>query len=128
MGNSDNQIKRRVGQWLTRHPLTPIDIDCATAVMLKILDGKCRMPAGEKQVMKALYRQVRSMAGQLLGPETHELIRLAGDTPDETMRLRIYEQRVLAETRIARPRMKAFKAMIRERGLLKTGRPRLPDG
>jgi hypothetical protein len=37
-----------VRQWVLEHPLSPAHVDCATAVMLKILDGKCKMDAEEK--------------------------------------------------------------------------------
>ncbi len=40
--------------WVREHPLSPIHVDCATAVMLKILDGKCKMDAEEKLVMALL--------------------------------------------------------------------------
>ena len=116
-------MKQHVASWLRRYPLMPLEVDCATAVMLKILDGKCKMPADEKRVMAELYHQVRSLPGALLGAEIHQMIRYAGDSPDEAMRLRIYEHRVLAETRIARPTMKAFKAMIRRNGLLDAPEP-----
>ena len=33
----------QVRQWVLEHPLSPAHVDCATAVMLKILDGKCKM-------------------------------------------------------------------------------------
>ena len=36
---------------------------------------------------------------------------------DEALKMAIYERRVLAETAISRPVMKAFKAMIRGQGL-----------
>lgn len=111
-------MHQHVRRWLASHPLKPVEVDCVTAVMLKILDGECKMPADEKRVMTELYKQVRHLSGLLLGPEDHALIRRVGNAPDEATKDLIYEQRVLAETRIARPTMKAFKAMIRERGLL----------
>jgi hypothetical protein len=37
---------------------------------------------------------------------------------DEAMVERIYEQRLLAETMISRPVMKAYKAMLRSSGIL----------
>ncbi len=104
--------------WLARHALAPAEVDCVIAVMLKILDGKCRMDATEKPIMVALYRGLQQRNGACLGADMHTLIAEAGDTPDERMRLRIYEQRVLAETRISRPVMKAFKARLRQTGLL----------
>lgn len=103
--------------WVANHPLTPSDIDCVTAVMLKILDGKCKMGAVEKVVMAELYDALRGRPGERLGTPEHELIATARQGADEALRNQIYERRVLAETAISRPVMKAFKAMIRSNGL-----------
>ncbi len=110
-------MKRFIKTWVKDHPLTPSHIDCATSVMLKILDGKCKMDRDEKLVMSLLYDQVKALPGELLGPEIRELIAEARQERDEAMKLHIYEKRVLAETMISRPMMKGFKAMIREQGL-----------
>ena len=99
------------------HALTPSDIDCATAVMLKILDGKCKMGEVDKLVMAALYDAVRDRPGQRFGAAEHALIATARLGADEAMKNAIYERRVLAETAISRPVMKALKAMIRAEGL-----------
>lgn len=107
-----------VVRWVQAHPLSPIQVDCATAIMLKILDGKCKMAAGEKVVMASLYEQVKTQPGLGLGEEIHRLIASARNGADETMKNFIYEKRVLAETMIGRPVMKGFKAMIRQEGLL----------
>lgn len=106
-----------VARWVAAHELTPSDVDCATAVMLKILDGKCRMGTVEKLLMAQLYDALRPRPGLRFGDDYHALIASARAASDEPLRLRIYELRVLAETAISRPVMKAFKAMIRERGL-----------
>ena len=108
----------QVARWVAAHPLSPAHVDCATAVMLKILDGKCRMRPTEKSVMELLYDAVRDCPGALLGGAEHALIAEARANLDEAMRLRVYERRVLAETMLSRPLMKGFKAMLRERGLL----------
>jgi len=114
--------KNHVERWLTANPLSPIHVDCATTVMLKILDGKCKMKAAEKIVMQLLYDGVKSLPGQLLDASTHALIADARKSCDEAMKSIIYEQRLLAETAISRPVMKAFKAMIRQTGLLDDSR------
>lgn len=108
----------QVQQWLLLHPLSPTHVDCATTVMLKILDGKCKMPATEKQVMALLYDAVKTQPGQVLGAELHPLIASAREYLDEELTTRIYETRLLAETTLSRPVMKGFKAMIRQQGLL----------
>lgn len=107
-----------VAAWVAAHPLSPIHVDCATAVMLKILDGKCKMRETEKPLMERLYDAVKSQPGQVLETAVHDLIAVARDDPSEDMKMRVYEQRMLAETAITRPVMKGFKAMIRSEGLL----------
>jgi hypothetical protein len=106
-----------VAHWVLAHPLTPIHVDCATAVMLKILDGKCKMRAAEKQVMELLYDEVKTQPGHLLDAAVHLLIAEARAAADDAMKNIIYEKRLLAETAISRPVMKGFKAMIRQEGL-----------
>ena len=107
----------QVARWVRIHPLGPVHVDCATAVMLKILDGKCKMESEEKRVMAWLYDEVKGRPGNRLGGDIHRLIGDSRDALDDDTRNRIYEQRVLAETMISRPVMKGFKAMIREQGL-----------
>lgn len=103
--------------WVKNNPLEPVHVDCSTTVMLKILDGKCKMKPEEKQVMTHLYHAVKDCPGKLLGDDMHTLISVAEKHADDEMRNAIYEKRVLAETTISRPVMKAFKAMIRQQGL-----------
>ncbi len=106
-----------IRHWLQLNPLTPVEVDCAIAVMLKIIDGKCKMPTEEKRMMRALYGGVKEHPHRLLEPSLHQLIEEAGANPDEAVKLQVYEQRLLAETIISRPVMKAFKARIRQLGL-----------
>ena len=104
-------------RWAEQHLADPVHIDCTTTVMLKILDGKCKMGALDKVVMEQLYDAVKTRPGLRFGDEFHTLIASARHEADEAMRNFIYEKRVLAETAISRPVMKAFKAMIRQEGL-----------
>lgn len=113
--------------WVQTHPLSPIHVDCATTVMLKILDGKCKMRTAEKQVMERLYDAVKTQPGQLLEPAVHGLIATAREYADDAMKNLIYEKRLLAETAISRPVMKGFKAMIRQEGLLDDGSDKESD-
>jgi len=110
--------KDEVARWVLTHPLTPIHVDCATTVMLKILDGKCKMRTEEKRVMELLYDEVKTQPGHLLDTAIHQLIAQARAHLDDQMKNIIYEKRLLAETAISRPVMKGFKAMIRQEGLL----------
>ena len=106
-----------VAGWVQAHPLSPSDVDCATTVMLKILDGKCKMGSVDKIVMAALYDAVKDRPGQRFGDDFHTLIAEARHESSEALKNFIYEKRVLAETELSRPVMKAFKAMIRQEGL-----------
>lgn len=116
----------QVMDWAVEHVLTPPEVDCATAVMLKVLDGKCKMPEIEKVIMTHLYLAVRNQQGIHLGQPIHRRIAKALSWKDqkgqldEELRNQIYETRVLAETAISRPVMKRFKARLREQGLLPT--------
>lgn len=107
----------QVAGWVLAHPLSPSDVDCATTVMLKILDGKCKMRSVDKIVMEMLYDAVRDRPGQRFGDDFHALIAEARRESSEALKNFIYEKRVLAETALSRPVMKAFKAMLRQEGL-----------
>lgn len=104
--------------WASSAHLDPAEIDCATALMLKIIDGKCKMSAGEKLVMAVIYDVVKDRPGLHLGEADHRLVAEARSSSDPEVLARVYERRVLAETMISRPVMKAYKAMLREVGVL----------
>lgn len=106
-----------VAGWVAAQALSASDIDCVTTVMLKILDGKCKMGGVEKVVMAQLYDAVKHRPGERFGADYHRLIASARVAPGEELQNHIYERRVLAETALSRPVMKAFKAMIRAQGL-----------
>lgn len=112
----------RLSVWLAAHPLSASEIDCCTTVMLKIIDGKCRMGEAEKQAIAALYDaldgiRARGEVPTLFDAGVHRLIAAARVAADEVLREAVYERRVLAESALSRPVMKAFKAMLRDRGL-----------
>lgn len=112
--------REHVATWVRAHPLSPTHVDCATTVMLKILDGKCKMNGEQKVVMAYLYDEVRDRPGDLFGEPFHELIARGRAAIDDELREEIYERRLLAETQLSRPVMKAFKAMLRQTGLIRT--------
>lgn len=106
-------------RWAGQHLVDPVHIDCTTTVMLKILDGKCKMNEHDKLVISRLYDVVKSRPGKLLGDEYHTLIEQARMAMDEAQAMFIYEKRLLAETMISRPVMKAYKAWLRDNGILR---------
>lgn len=108
-----------IASWASRHIVDPIEIDCVVTLMLKILDGKCKMNDADKNVAIALYDAVGRRPGNRLDAAScHALIEEARTACDEALRMRIYEQRLLAETMLSRPVMKAFKSRLREAGIL----------
>lgn len=109
---------RSVIGWAEQHLTDPQHIDCTTTVMLKILDGKCKMDAQNKAVIPLLYEVARRRPGKLLDEACHSLIAQARQGMDEAMTLFIYEKRLLAETMLSRPVMKAYKAWLRQHGIL----------
>lgn len=104
--------------WAQRTELKPIEIDCVTTIMLKILDGKCKMFPEEKRVIELVYDVTKHKSGIFLGADIHYLIRIARLGMDEEMVEKIYEQRLYAETMISRPVMKTFKTMLRKNGVI----------
>ncbi|MGB0713811.1 MAG: hypothetical protein ACPGUC_09655, partial [Gammaproteobacteria bacterium] len=96
--------------WALGEPFDDSRVDCTTAVVLKILDGKCKMSDGEKAAITAIYRAVRRDT-PLFGRDVH--LRIDGalvDQPDTV----IHTLRVRAEAAIPKPVMKAFKAYLRD--------------
>lgn len=107
-----------VEAWVEAARLSPVELDCVTAILLKVIDGKCKMSSEGKAVMSRIYAVTKSRPGKLLGEDTHQLIAEAEHDTGEAMKMRVYEQRLYAETMIGRPTMKAFKAMLRSEGLI----------
>lgn len=105
-------------RWAETHLTDPVHVDCTTTVMLKILDGKCKMNAADKAAIAALYEISRQRPGRLFSDEYHALIANAGPDPDEGQRMLIYEKRLLAETMLSRPVMKAYKSWLRDNAIL----------
>jgi len=111
--------QEQIVAWLDTHTLTPIQVDCVVTVMLKILDGKCKMRSAEKVVIVLLYDLIKTNPGSVLSKDLHPLIATARyRNDDQDLKMLVYEKRLLAETTISRPVMKQFKAFIRAEGLL----------
>lgn len=100
-------------QWAASSSLEPAHLDCVTAIMLKILDGKCRMGEAEKTALTAVYDVVRDRPGKELGVGVHALIAQARQGADSALAASIHAWRVRAEAHIPKPVMKGFKQMLR---------------
>jgi hypothetical protein len=101
-------------EWALETTFTTSHVDCTTAVVLKILDNKCKMLPGEKAAIMEIYDVVRQLPGEIFSAETHQEIDRARSAPDSAVALVIHELRVYAEANIPKPVMKAYKAMLRD--------------
>lgn len=105
-------------EWAEKNLHDPVHVDCTTTVMLKILDGKCKMDPQEKDTIAEIYDVIKDRPGKLLDDSHHRLIATARQQLDDDTIMQVYEQRLYAETMISRPVMKAYKAMLRGEGLI----------
>jgi len=99
--------------WALNARFEPAHLDCVTAIMLKILDGKCKMGEAEKTALTAVYDVVRERPGQSLGDEVHALIAQARQGADSALAASVHAWRVRAEAHIPKPVMKGFKQLLR---------------
>lgn len=104
---------RAVYEWAKRQDFVPEHVDCTTAVVLKILDGKCKMSAEEKNAVLAVYDAVKSRPGERLDAGFHQVIFRGRQEQNRAVMEAVHEHRVEAEARIPKPVMKAYKAFLR---------------
>jgi hypothetical protein len=100
--------------WAADASLDPLQIDCVTAVMLKILDHKCKMSPEEQIALMAIYSVVKDRQGLLFDEEMHQAIHNAMNVSQSAMGERIHQLRLQAEAQIPKPVMKYFKRYLRE--------------
>jgi len=101
-------------EWALLAEFDPLQVDCTTTVVLKILDNKCKMLPGEKAAVMAIYDAVKERPATLFGSEVHDSILAARLHPAETIMQTIHRQRVEAEAAIPKPLMKTYKAFLRD--------------
>lgn len=105
-------------EWAQRTVFEPIHLDCVTAIMLKILDAKCKMGVPEKTALTAVYDVIKQRPGQGLGDEVHVLIAAARqdkstEVAKSVLSESIHVWRERAEAFIPKPVMKDFKQLLR---------------
>lgn len=98
--------------WARETAFEPAQLDCVAAIMLKVLDGKCKMGEADKTAITAVYDVVKGRPGSLLEAEVHELIAAARRDMDADRSAQVHAWRVRAEGLIPKPTMKEFKAML----------------
>ena len=108
------QMSHPAAQWAETAPLDALQIDCVTAVMLKIMDNKCKMSAEEQIALMAVYQVVKHRQGLLLDDAVHQEIENARLCSDPLRSERIHALRLQAEQIIPKPVMKHFKRYLRE--------------
>ena len=107
-------------KWAVSKHLSPLEVDCIITLMLKIIDGKCKMSSDERHTIAIVYDAIGNRPGERLDAGTRDLIEKARAlVHDSELISAVYEQRLYAETMITRPVMKAFKAMLRDQGILR---------
>lgn len=100
--------------WATQSQFSPSDLNCTTAVVLKILDHKCKIDQAEKDALLAIYDVIKPASDTFLRSDIHQLIAVARKTPSEEINLLIHTLRVAAEVAIDKPIMKAYKHRLRQ--------------
>lgn len=88
---------------------------CAITVALKITDNSCKMDISEQDLFMALYNALPKRSDDLFDSNIHEIIEKGQNTPSEAIYTVIKGHREEAMEVITRPKMKAFKAGIRQR-------------
>ena len=100
--------------WALETSFDATQVDCTTTVVLKILDGKCKMLPGEMAAVMCIYDVVKLQPGKLFDDAAHATISQARSQLDEASKEQIHALRVYAEANIPKPVMKAYKAVLRD--------------
>ena len=100
-------------EWAQQADFDPQRVDCTTAVVLKILDNKCKMLPGEKAAVLAIYDAVKHLPAVVFDDRVHKIISSARDQTGTNVVLKIHLARVAAEAQISKQVMKKYKAFLR---------------
>lgn len=95
--------------------MNPFECDCAITVALKITDESCKMDDYEKHVFMLLYDAMSKEEAALFESDIFDIIQEGRSKPSAQIYAKIKEHREAAMDFITRPKMKAFKASIRDR-------------
>jgi len=94
--------------------LGSFDKDCAITVALKIVDGSCKMNAYEKGVFLSLYNALPQQNSVFFDDTVFDVIEKGRLRPSTQVFAQIKPLREAAMDAITRPKMKAFKAQVRQ--------------
>lgn len=116
MNQTEDTVKRHpVVEWAIQTEFSPSQVDCTTAVALKILDNKCKMLLGEKAAVMAVYDVVKGYPAEFFDEEVHSIIAHArNQVSNEIIMQQIHTLRVASEKNIPKPVMKKYKTFLRD--------------
>lgn len=95
--------------------LSSFERDCAITVAIKISDDSCKMDDYEKHIFMMLYDALNPQETDFFETDVFEMIYSARHTPTAMIFSDLKKRREAAMDFITRPKMKAFKAIIRQR-------------
>lgn len=101
-------------EWASTQAFDTTSVDCTITVVLKILDGKCKMLPGEKAAIFEIYDLIKNEQGEIFNETTHQEIESARHLAEGQVMEKIHEARVYAESCIPKPVMKKYKAWLRD--------------
>lgn len=88
--------------------------DCAITVALKIVDDSCKMDAYEKSVFLSLYKALPEQTSVFFDDTVFAVIEKGRLSPSAQLFAQMKPLREAAMDAITRPKMKAFKAQVRQ--------------
>jgi hypothetical protein len=100
--------------WAAETTLDPLQVDCVTVEMLKILDHKCEMPLEEQIALMAVYSVIKERDSLLFDNSIHTAIAQAMQCGDIASSEQIHNLRLHAEQEVPQVVMKHFKRYLRE--------------
>ena len=98
--------------WALGAGFEPIQLDCVTAIMLRILAGRCLMGEAQMNAMAAVYDVVKMRSGQGLGDEVHAIIAAARQGDESSLSVSINDWHARAEAVISKAVMTDFEQLL----------------
>lgn len=106
------QDQDEIVAWAAEYDFNLSQVDCLITIMLKILDGKCKMDQQIQLNVWLVYQQAHQGRSRVFDPAIHGLIADMYQQPDPLSRKHIHELRCFAETEIPKTTMKGFKQWL----------------
>lgn len=98
--------------WASNTDFNLQQVDCLVAIMLKILDGKCKMDPATQLAVRSVYLNAHRQRSHLFDTAIHDFIASCFSAPDPLSFKHVHELRVFAESAIHKSVMKGFKQWL----------------